>query len=97
MTAPTTRPTTSEAVAEDAAPMNDLRFEREWSAVGARVAIANAAVKALDDAIRSLRLQRKAAEARHVQRLNEHTEFLLAHGDRIRANLDARRTGSRQP
>lgn len=51
---------------------------QEWDAVGARVAIAHAAVKALDEAIRVLKLQRKAAAAIHAQRLNEHTEFILA-------------------
>ena len=44
----------------------------------ARVAIAKAKVDALDDAIRALRLQRKAADAIHTQRLSEFTDLLIA-------------------
>lgn len=55
----------------------------EWA--GARVAIAEAAVKALDDVLRTVRLHRKAAEAKYCQRLAEHTQAILAGKNRAAA------------
>lgn len=43
----------------------------------ARVAIAKAAVDALDDVLRTVRLHRRAADAKYCQRLAEHTQMLL--------------------
>lgn len=51
---------------------------RAVDAASARVAIAKAAVDALDEAMRGLKLQRRAAEAKYHQRLAEHTAALLA-------------------
>lgn len=52
--------------------------EHEVRDASVRVALAKAAVTALDEALRGLRLQRKAAEATYRQRLAEHTAALLA-------------------
>ena len=59
--------------------------EREIQAASARVAIAKSAVNALDEALRGLKLQRKAAEAKYHQRLAEHTAALL--GRRLPASV----------
>lgn len=52
--------------------------EREVRDASVRVAIAKAAVDALDEALRGLRLQHKAARATYYQRLAEHSATLLA-------------------
>lgn len=62
---------------------------RDVDAASARVAIAKAKVDALDEAIRSLRLQRKAADAIHTQRLSEFTTMLIALKDERRTKLAA--------
>jgi hypothetical protein len=52
--------------------------EQEVRDASVRVAIAKSAVTALDEALRGLRLQRKAAAATYHQRLAEHSAALLA-------------------
>jgi hypothetical protein len=56
--------------------------EQEVRAASVRVAIARAAVTALDEALRGPRLQRKAALATYHQRLAEHSAALLARPQR---------------
>jgi hypothetical protein len=54
------------------APKDDVRD------ASYRVAIAKSALDAIDEAMRGLRLQRKAAEAKYHQRLAENTAAILA-------------------
>lgn len=53
--------------------------DREKASV--QVAIAKSALRAIDESMRSLRLQRRAAQALVEQRLMEHTQALLAEKD----------------
>jgi len=57
---------------------------RDVDKASARVAISKAKVDALDEAIRALRLQRKAADAIYTQRLSEFTAMLMASKDERR-------------
>lgn len=54
------------------------KLQREYGAVKCRVAMASAALRAIDEGIRMLKMQRKAAATLHEQRLAEHTQFILA-------------------
>lgn len=77
--------------------MTYSQFQRDWDAVGGRIAVASAAVTAIDEMLRVLTYQRKAAEALRRQRLSEHTEFILAHQAEISAHREAQRQARMAP
>ena len=58
--------------------MTQEEAEKALSEAACRVGVAKSAVDALQEALRGLKLQHKAAEAKYHQRLGEHTAAILA-------------------